>query len=251
MTLCISDNPGVFQVGDVLRKLRTDKGWSLEDLAEKSGVDKMTISKFERGLANARESTVTSLALAVGLSSAAELHAIAARDLPRHTGSVVRTPDDAVPEGNDIHRGYEADAIPVIAEGEATPHGLLWTTTIVRHVVIEYIARPYDLNDKEAYGLLVIGDSMEPVFRKGHRLIVSPNTPIEDGDEVYAQLATGERLIKVAFRIEAGWRLESINPQYAPLEVTAANVIAIHPIVWAKRKLPGRRVLDETTGKRR
>jgi len=250
--LSAGQNPAVLfaKVGQRIRIAREKAGLSQEALAAKAGgLNKGTVNRLELG-ANTTMETIQRIADALGVEMLWFFDE-SGSDLPRHSVPVVPTGDDAAIDETDIRKGYEPDAVPVIAEGDATPDGLLWTNTVVRHAVIEYIARPHDLEDADAYGVLVIGDSMLPTFRKGHRLIVSPNTPIEDGDEVYVQLAGGERLIKIAHRTSDGWRLESLNPKYEPREVAAADVIAIHAIVWAKRKLPGRRVVDEVTGKRK
>lgn len=256
----VRQNPGMPQpvppptalrtrAGDRIRRVRELLDLSQEALGQKAGgVNKETVNRIEQG-ENTTLEKLGRVATALDLTLI-DLFSEEEPDLSRHTGTG-STSDDAVPDPTDIRTGYEPDAIPVIAEGEATPDGLVWTTTVTRHVVIEYIARPHDVDDPDAYGLLVIGDSMQPTFRKGHRLVVSPNTPVEDGDEVYVQLTSGERLIKLAFKTETGWRLESLNTKYAAKEVKADDVVAIHTIVWAKRKLPGRRVVDESTGKRR
>lgn len=239
-------------IGDNIKRFRLAAGFEDQGtFADKLGVPQSSVSRWETNVLKPSRINLVRIAVAVNRSvdDILDEHANES-DLASHTRTGVRTGDDAVLDETDVRRGYEPDAIPVIAEGEATPAGMSWTNTIVRHVVIEYIARPHDVDDPDAYGLLVIGDSMQPTFRKGHRLVVSPNTPIDDGDEVYVQLKTGERLIKLAFRIEGGWRLESINPAYGPKEVKTDDVEAIHAIAWAKRKRPGLRVVDEQTGKR-
>jgi transcriptional regulator with XRE-family HTH domain len=61
---------GVFHVGDVIRKLRNQAGWSIEDLAQKAGVNKGTISTIERGDAlNFRQETIAKIAKALGTSA--------------------------------------------------------------------------------------------------------------------------------------------------------------------------------------
>lgn len=235
------------KAGRNIRALREDDGWSQEELGRRAGgLNKGTVNTIELG-ANTKIDTIAKLAKALRVPFPA-LFTEEASDLVRQRRTGEHS--DVELDPTDVRSGYERDAIPVIAEGEATPEGLIWTTTVVRNVVIEYIAKPFDLDDKDAYGLLVIGDSMEPAFRKGHRLIASPNTPIEDGDEAYVQLVSGERLIKVVHRTETGWRLESINPKYPPRDVPADQVATIHTIVWSKRRRPGFRTLNEDTRKR-
>ena len=70
----------MFQIGDVLRKLRKERKWSIRTLAVKSGVGRMTISDIERGTANYQKDTLELLAKAFD-KSAAELEAMATAPL--------------------------------------------------------------------------------------------------------------------------------------------------------------------------
>lgn len=65
-------NRGATIAADVLA-LRLARGWTQTDLAEHSGIDQADISRIERGLANATETTLGRLADALG----AELHMVA------------------------------------------------------------------------------------------------------------------------------------------------------------------------------
>jgi phage repressor protein C with HTH and peptisase S24 domain len=98
------------------------------------------------------------------------------------------------------------------------------------------MSRPYDVKDPKAYGVKVVGDSMIPMFRPGRKVVVSPNLPVANGDAVYVQLKSGERLIKIARRAAGGFILESINPAYEPRFVKKSEIDLIHPIVWARVK---------------
>jgi transcriptional regulator with XRE-family HTH domain len=50
-----------------LREARDEKGWTLEVLAQKSGVNKSTISRLERGQTLPMHDTVMALEKALGL----------------------------------------------------------------------------------------------------------------------------------------------------------------------------------------
>jgi transcriptional regulator with XRE-family HTH domain len=50
-----------------LKAARDDKEWTLETLAEKSGIDKSTISRLERGLTRPTHDTVKALEKALRL----------------------------------------------------------------------------------------------------------------------------------------------------------------------------------------
>lgn len=149
-----------------------------------------------------------------------------------------RLEQDAVEPGFIDVSGHILDDIPVIAEGEASPQGdLFWDNEgKLQSDVEDRISRPYDVRDPRAYGVKVRGDSMLPAYKPGMVLVVSPNIPVRSGDEVYIQLLSGERLIKIARKTLGGWLLESINPAYEPREVTQTEIGAMHPVLWARRK---------------
>lgn len=59
----------VLTPGDVVRNLRTARGWSQKVLADKIGVSDMTISKMERGITHLyRRDTLTKIAKAFGVT---------------------------------------------------------------------------------------------------------------------------------------------------------------------------------------
>jgi transcriptional regulator with XRE-family HTH domain len=69
MGISICNSTAVFHVGDVIRKLRRERKWKVEQLARAAGVAKMTVSAIERG-ANYRRDTIDQLAAALGTTVA-------------------------------------------------------------------------------------------------------------------------------------------------------------------------------------
>jgi transcriptional regulator with XRE-family HTH domain len=53
-------------VGALLRREREGRGWTLADLAERTGIPQPNLSRLERGLADVRLSTVLRVAQALG-----------------------------------------------------------------------------------------------------------------------------------------------------------------------------------------
>jgi transcriptional regulator with XRE-family HTH domain len=69
---CYATLPGVFHVGDLIRKLREQRGLGVVDLAKKAGLDKGTISKVENGKPVSAE-TLERIATALGLDRPSSL----------------------------------------------------------------------------------------------------------------------------------------------------------------------------------
>jgi transcriptional regulator with XRE-family HTH domain len=53
-------------IGALLRREREGRGWTLADLAERTGIPQPNLSRLERGLADVRLSTVIRVAQALG-----------------------------------------------------------------------------------------------------------------------------------------------------------------------------------------
>jgi phage repressor protein C with HTH and peptisase S24 domain len=220
--VAIWHTPGVFHLGDVVRKLRLKAGWTVIELSKRAGVDKMTVSEIERGIGNQQRETLEKVAAALS-QTVSSLYS-----MTEQAGS------NAEPDVVDA-TNYKRRDIPVIAEGDAAPNGTFWVEdSTPRNQVDEWMSRPFDLRDQHAYAVILRGDSMEPMLKPGYRLIVSPNLSPADGELSYAQLVSGEHLVKVTRRVQGGWILESYNNAYPPRFVTDAEVASIHRVVYVR-----------------
>ncbi len=93
-----------------------------------------------------------------------------------------------------------------------------------------------EVADPNAYALEVSGDSMEPVFRDGDLVIVSPNAPIRRGDRVVLRTVKGEVMAKQLTRRSARRvDVRSLNPDYPDYTFDLMEVAWMHRIVWASQ----------------
>lgn len=90
--------------------------------------------------------------------------------------------------------------------------------------------------DVNAYALTIAGESMEPVYRKGDAIVVSPAAPVRVGDRVVARVADGAVMAKLLLRRTAS-RIElgSLNPAFPDLRFAAQEVVWMHRIIWASQ----------------
>ncbi|MGC9270711.1 S24 family peptidase [Acidiphilium sp.] len=89
-------------------------------------------------------------------------------------------------------------------------------------------------DDPHAFGLTIHGDSMQPVYREGDIIVVSPAAPVRIGDRVVARTIEGEVMAKVlAKRSAKRVDLASFNPAHATRSLPPDQIVAIHRIVWA------------------
>lgn len=137
----------------------------------------------------------------------------------------------------DTYAGYKPENIPLITEAQAGEGRILYDDAASLQAFAERrVSRPEGVSDTNAFAVMVKGDSMVPVFKPGRYVVVSPNIPVAPGDEVFIALNSGERLIKIAYRADGGFVLESANPTYPPRFVKQEDIQAMYPVVWAKRK---------------
>jgi phage repressor protein C with HTH and peptisase S24 domain len=93
-----------------------------------------------------------------------------------------------------------------------------------------------EIGDPNAYALEISGDSMEPVFRDGDLVIVSPASPIRRGDRVVVRTLNGEVMAKQLTRRSARRvELKSLNPDHPSYSFDLTEVNWIHRIVWASQ----------------
>lgn len=90
--------------------------------------------------------------------------------------------------------------------------------------------------DDGMYALEVSGDSMEPLYREGDRVVVSPGETVRRGDRVVVRTRDGEVMIKLLHRQTARTiELHSVNPAYPPRIVPIADVEWMARITWASQ----------------
>ncbi len=91
-------------------------------------------------------------------------------------------------------------------------------------------------NDEHTYALEISGNSMEPAYRKGDIIIVSPAAPIRRGDRVVVKTRKGEVMVKQLTRRTAKTvELQSLNAEHPDRSLAAAEVVWIARIVWASQ----------------
>lgn len=92
------------------------------------------------------------------------------------------------------------------------------------------------LGVETVYALEISGDSMEPAYRAGDRIIVSPEAPIRRGDRVVAKTIEGEVMAKLlGQRTEKRVELISFNPAYAPRQFAPQQIAWMARILWASQ----------------
>jgi len=134
-------------------------------------------------------------------------------------------PDDAV------LMPKEKGLIPVVGLAQAGP-GITSEEDYPAGYGDEYLSRPHGLRDPQAFGVIVVDDSMKPAFRHFQRVICSPNIKVGTGDRCVVGMKTGEKLIaEVRFNGD-DLHLKKYNAD--DLHINMDSVEFIYKIVWTK-----------------
>ena len=208
---------------DIWRALDTlaaEKGLSVSGLARASGLDPTTFNPSKRRMPDGRARWPSTESLAKVLNATgASLEAFAA----------LVSGARAVP----VHRTLAQRRIPLIGLAQAGSEGFFDDGGYPVGGSWDEVSLP-EIGDMNAYALEISGESMDPVFRDGDMVIVSPAAPIRRGDRVVVRSAAGEVMAKQLNRRSARRiELKSLNPAHPDRSFDLNDVAWMHRIVWA------------------
>jgi len=125
--------------------------------------------------------------------------------------------------------------MPLIGITQAGAHGLFDATG--RPVGSGWDEIPFPaVEDPHAYALEIAGDTLEPAFRDGDILVISPSAGIRRGDRVVVMTVTGEVLIRQLIRRTARHLdVAALTPGQPDRSLTADEVAWLARIVWASQ----------------
>jgi phage repressor protein C with HTH and peptisase S24 domain len=209
---------------DIWRALDTlaaEHGMSTSGLARRAGLDPTTFNPSKRRMPDGRARWPSTESLAKVLQATGT-------DLAEFTALV--TGARALPAAP-----RPARRIPLIGFVQAGSEGFFDDGGYPVGGAWDEVGLP-EIADPNAYALEISGDSMEPVFRDGDIVIVSPAAPLRRGDRVVVRTRAGEVMAKQLQRRSAR-RVEllSLNPAHPNYTFELAEIAWIHRIVWASQ----------------
>ncbi len=223
----------VVSLGQNIKRLRWEAGLQTQKaLADLLGVPQPQVSDWENDRYAVLE-TLTLVKIAKGLRCSVD-QLLAGID-PDYD----RVREAAVAAG---HQPANADSpsealadVPVVAEGETLPEGVIRADREPAGIA-QWIQRPGDLRDPNAYGVQIRGDSMVPAHRPGSIVIVSPDRRVQNGDEAYVRLPSGECLVRLVNGIHGGYMLQTYNHAYPARFVKPKEIHSMHVILYSRRR---------------
>ena len=191
--------------GDLIKKLRTDNGMTLEELGDKVGVGKSTVRKWENGMiANMKRDKIAKIAKVFGVSPSYLL------GWDNNVGPITNGTKQKRPGISINVLGRVAAGVPIEA--------------------IEDVLDTEEISDEMAsggyfFGLQIHGDSMEPKMSEGDVVIVRQQNDAESGEIVIAMVNGDEATCKRLRKYDGGIMLLSNNPKYEPMIFTSEDIV--------------------------
>ena len=204
------------QIWTALDRLAARAGLSASGLAKRSGLDPTTFNKSKRVTPDGRARWPSTESVAKALAATGTSVDIFVQ-LIEDTGRATMQAVPLIGFAQAGAGGYFDDA--------GFPHGKGW----------DEIPFPA-VNDENAYALEIAGDSMEPAYRDGTVIIVSPAASVRRGDRVVVKTKGGEVTVKELKRRTAkSLELRAINPAHAERTLALREVLWVARIVWASQ----------------
>ncbi len=212
---------------DVWRAIDTlaaESGLSASGLAKRSGLDATTFNPSKRRMPDGRARWPSTESLAKVLdATGASLESFSALVSGARTLTSGSTPRNV------------ARRVPLIGLAQAGGEGYFDDGGYPVGGGWDEVSLP-EIADPNAYALEISGESMEPVYRDGDLIIVSPTAPIRRGDRVVVRTQGGQVMAKqLARRSARRVELKSLNPEHPDFSFDLTEVNWIHRIVWASQ----------------
>jgi phage repressor protein C with HTH and peptisase S24 domain len=241
------------EIGRKLRLLRADRGWTKSSAARAAGIPISSYRNYEKESLNRKLPAKSALKLSKAFGVSLEYLLDESRDYP--PGPMDERVVQAGPDTETAQLSGKPKAFAVRGVLPKNPRGSNGIN-VVGHVaagdtdivfgdaglpiggsIDEPLERLPDVADKDAYGLIVSGDSMLPGYPEGTKVVVCPSENVRSGDVVICRLtSTGKVYIKeIAFSSHMVILKSHNATAYEPMAASREDISFCHKVVWAKR----------------
>jgi phage repressor protein C with HTH and peptisase S24 domain len=202
-------------IWNAVDRLAARAGLSASGLAKKAGLDPTTFNKSKRITPEGRPRWPSTESIAKSLqATGVTVDTFVSLITDRGGASVQSVPLLGLAEAGGAH-----------FDGSGFPAGKGW----------DAIAFPA-VNDEHVYALEVSGDAMQPAYRDGTVIVVSPAAPIRRGDRVVLRTRDGEVMAKELKRRTArSIELRALNAAQTERTLSVDDVAWIARIMWASQ----------------
>jgi phage repressor protein C with HTH and peptisase S24 domain len=208
------------QLWTALDRLAARAGLSASGLAKAAGLDPTSFNKSKRITPQGRERWPSTESVAKALAATRTGIDVFVQLI----GESGRTISQALPLIGFSQTGNPAESSGAFDDA-GIPVGRGW----------DQIAFPA-IDDENAYGIEVSGNSLEPTYRDGTVLIVSPNASVRRGDRVVVKTKDGKVTVsELKRRTSKLIELRSLDAEPAERSVALHDVLWMQRIIWASQ----------------
>ena len=204
------------QIWAAIDRLAKRTNLSASGLAKRAGLDPTTFNKSKRITRQGRERWPSTESVAKSLAATGI-------SIEEFVGLITDRPADAGRTLPLMGFGQVSSASHFDAAGFPTPKG--WDE-------IRFAAP----QDEHAYALEITGDTLQPTYRDGTVIVISPAAPVRRGDRVVVMTRAGE-LLATELRRTAGKTIDirALTSDHAERSLPAEDVAWMARIVWASQ----------------
>ncbi|MFC6388357.1 LexA family transcriptional regulator [Methylorubrum zatmanii] len=226
-------------MGNALRELRLERGWTHEEAAAAMGVSRGQFIKLERGERGLTERTIALAARAFAVPPSRVIGEVASAAGDRQTPvPTLPQPNATIPDHAEsvdpgVFRGPRN--VPVYGTGSGGDGG----DFSFNGQLIDHAPRPPGIaNRKDVYVVYLVGDSVAPAYEDGSPIYVDPHRRPAPRDYVVVELR-GERegepgpafVKRLVSRGSGKLRLEQHNPPEQLEPIDEADVVRVHRVI--------------------
>lgn len=203
-------------IWNAVDRLAARAGLSASGLAKKAGLDPTTFNKSKRITPEGRPRWPSTESIAKSLQA---------------TGITIDTFVSLISDRG----GASTQAIPLIGLTQAASGGYFDDRGVPTGKGWDEIAFPA-VSDEHVYALEVSGSALEPIYRDGTVLVVSPGATVRRGDRVIVKLRGGEVTAnELRRRTSKSIELRALGPQHEERTLAVEEVLWLARIMWASQ----------------
>ena len=205
------------EIWGAIDRLARENGFSASGLARRAGLDPTTFNRSKRVTRDDKQRWPSTESIAKILEA---------------TGATLGEFVSYVGDGSD---GGTYRNVPLIGFAQAGTSGYFDDAGYPVGGSWDEIRFP-GLADAHAYALEITGNSMEPAYRDGDIVIISPEANTRRGDRVIVKTTDGEIMAKQLLRSSViKIELTSFNPEHEDRSILVKDIDWIARIIWASQ----------------
>lgn len=210
------------QIWRAIDRLATTFGYSPSGLAKQGGLDPTSFNKSKRFGPDGKPRWPSTESLSRILSA---------------TGATMSDFLSLI-DDNSEEQNQRRLTIPVIGFAQAGSQGFFDEEGYPRGDSWDEVRFP-EFNahdDDEIYALEINGDSMEPLYRKGDVLVLSPKAKLRNGDRIVIKTTNGEVMAKELVKQNASRiEIKSLNPHHENRKIPMSEVAWMARVIWVSQ----------------